>query len=98
MNKTKTPIRVYFALFVSVFLIFTSMPLTTMDIRAEEGPLEKRYDFGSEDKGPTDEFEKVTDQTEYSEEQGYGFVDIENVTAVSRGSEDSIKGDFVLFS
>src|SRR5690625_1748037 len=98
MNKVKPPIKIYFVLFVSVLLIFTSMALTTMNSHAEEDLLEKRYDFGPEDKEPVDGFEKVTDQTEYNEETGYGFSDIENVTADSRDSEDIIKGDFVSFT
>jgi len=98
MNKVKPPIKIYFVLFVSVLLIFTSMALTTMNSHAEEDLLEKRYDFGPEDKEPVDGFEKVTDQAEYNEETGYGFSDIENVTADSRDSDDNIKGDFVSFT
>ncbi|WP_117170023.1 OmpL47-type beta-barrel domain-containing protein [Paraliobacillus sediminis] len=88
----------WFALFLSVLLVATSMPLTTIVVQAEDEIFVKQFDFGTDDSELADGFEKISDQTAYSEENGYGFVDPSKVTAINRAGADTLQTDFVTYT
>ncbi|WP_407270455.1 fibronectin type III domain-containing protein [Radiobacillus sp. PE A8.2] len=98
MAKGLVPIKQYFAIFLSLLLVATSIPFTTIPVLAEEAPLEKHFDFGTDDGEVATGYTKVSDQTVYSEELGYGFADRSKVTSTNRDSGEALQKDFVSFT
>ncbi|WP_077623533.1 fibronectin type III domain-containing protein [Sediminibacillus massiliensis] len=100
MTKGRTSIQRICVLFLCVLLAITSMPLSPINVSAAEDStnVEKLFDFGNEDSAVAEGYLQVTPATSYTEEQGYGFSNLENVTAESRDGEDALKRDFVSYS
>ncbi|MBM7675380.1 rhamnogalacturonan acetylesterase [Gracilibacillus alcaliphilus] len=58
----------------------------------------QKFDFGTGESKVEKGYTRVTDTTAYSEEQGYGFLDTEMVTAIQFDVEDHIQMDAVSFT
>lgn len=87
--------RKYFAVILSLLLLFTSVPGTSNKVSAEEPPLLKQFDFGTATSSVQEGYTKVSSDTAYSAETGYGFADISKVTSQDRATSDSLKSDFI---
>ncbi|WP_179599757.1 OmpL47-type beta-barrel domain-containing protein [Neobacillus driksii] len=87
--------RKYFAVILSLFLLLTSVPAGPIQVSAEESSILKKFDFGTPTGSVQDGYTKVSSDTAYSAETGYGFADISKVTSQDRSTSDSLKSDFI---
>ncbi|MDQ0972094.1 fibronectin type 3 domain-containing protein [Neobacillus niacini] len=87
--------RKYFAVILSLLLLLTSIPAGPIQVSAEESSLLKKFDFGTPTSSVEDGYTKVSSDTAYSAETGYGFADISKVTSQDRSTSDSLKSDFI---
>lgn len=71
------------------------MPFTAAVDAAEPTFL---FDFGSEESPVADGYVGIHPGTEYSADQGYGFLDSEKVTTVERESDNPLQADSVTFT
>ncbi|WP_305852491.1 rhamnogalacturonan lyase family protein [Gracilibacillus caseinilyticus] len=66
---------------------------------AEETDTEvMQFDFGKEDNGASDGYIGISDQTKYSEDAGYGFLDTANVSSFTTDAEDTVQSTGVTYS
>ncbi|MFC0559114.1 OmpL47-type beta-barrel domain-containing protein [Halalkalibacter alkalisediminis] len=98
MTKKKKNAKRGFAIFLATLLTATSLPFTAGSAFAQDEPFEIRFDFGTSDSSVADGYVKVTEESIYSAEQGFGFTDTTNVLATNRESTDELQSDFVSFS
>lgn len=84
-----------FAVVLSLLLILTSLPAVPIEAAAEEPLLSKKFDFGTPSSSVQEGYIKVSSDTAYSAEAGYGFADISKVTSTDRTTSDPLKSDFV---
>lgn len=87
--------RKYFAVILSLLLLLTAVPAGPIQVSAEESSLLKKFDFGTSTSSVQDGYTKVSSDTAYSAETGYGFADISKVTSQDRSTSDSLKSDFI---
>ncbi|MEH7495605.1 SGNH/GDSL hydrolase family protein [Neobacillus niacini] len=87
--------RKYFAVILSLLLLLTLVPAGPIQVLAEEPSLLKKFDFGTPASSVQDGYTKVSSDTAYSAETGYGFADISKVTSQDRSTSDSLKTDFI---
>lgn len=87
--------RKYFAVILSLLLLLTSVPAIPIQVLAEEPTLLKKFDFGTPTSSVQGGYTKVSSDTAYSAETGYGFADISKVTSQDRSTSDSLKSDFI---
>ena len=71
------------------------MPFTAAVDAAEPTFL---FDFGSEESPVADGYVGIHPGTEYSADQGYGFLDSEKVTTIERESDNPLQADSVTFT
>ncbi|WP_186579653.1 rhamnogalacturonan lyase family protein [Aquibacillus kalidii] len=98
MSKGFLPVKRCVTILLSLLLVVTSIPFTAIPVLAEEEPAGMKFDFGTEDSAVESGYTKVSDQTGYSEERGYGFADISKVSATVRDSGSALDKDFVSYS
>jgi fibronectin type 3 domain-containing protein/lysophospholipase L1-like esterase len=87
--------RKYFAVILSLLLLLTSIPALPMQVSADEPSVLKKFDFGTATSPVEDGYTKVSSDTAYSTELGYGFADTSKVTSIDRATSDSLKSDFI---
>jgi hypothetical protein len=87
--------RKFFAVILSLLLLLTSVPAVPFQVSAEEPSLLKKFDFGTPTSSVQDGYTKVSSDTAYTAETGYGFADISKVTSTDRATSDSLKSDFI---
>ncbi|WP_074433086.1 rhamnogalacturonan lyase family protein [Neobacillus dielmonensis] len=85
----------FFAIFLSLLLIITAIPAVPYQVSAEESTVMKKFDFGTPTSPVKDSYTKVSSETAYSAETGYGFADISKVTSIDRNTADPLKSDFI---
>lgn len=87
--------RKFTAFILSLLLLVTSVPALPVQVSAEEPTLLKKFDFGTPTSSVQDGYTKVSSDTAYSAEAGYGFADISKVTSTDRTTSDPLKSDFI---
>ncbi|WP_179158751.1 SGNH/GDSL hydrolase family protein [Bacillus sp. EB106-08-02-XG196] len=85
----------FFAVILSLLLILTSLPAVPIQAEEAEPLLLKKFDFGTPTSSVMDGYTKVSSDTAYSAETGYGFADISKVTSTDRATSDPLKSDFI---
>ncbi|WP_319005783.1 OmpL47-type beta-barrel domain-containing protein [Metabacillus niabensis] len=85
-----------FAVFLCVLLFAGSLPFYSTDVKAEEGLITKKYDFGTSSSALEEGYDQVSPDSDYSEEAGFGFKDSSNVEAADQGTDDALKSDFIV--
>lgn len=85
-----------FAVFLSVLLFAGSIPFYSLDVKAEESLITKKFDFGSSSSAVEDGFDKVSPGSAYTEERGYGFQDSSKAEATDQGTSDALKSDSIM--
>ncbi len=90
--------RKVFAVILSLLLILLSIPAAPFQVSAEQTSLTKKFDFGTTTSSVQDGFIRISSDTAYSAELGYGFAEPSKVTAYDRGTSNSLKSDFIMTS
>ncbi|WP_100405539.1 OmpL47-type beta-barrel domain-containing protein [Bacillus solitudinis] len=98
MTKRKRNVKKGFAILLTTLLTATSFQFTAGSAFAQDEPLEKRFDFGTSNSLVADGYVKVTEESTYNAEQGFGFKDTANVLSSNREGTDELQSDFVSFS
>ncbi|MBT2700931.1 fibronectin type III domain-containing protein [Bacillus sp. ISL-40] len=94
MKKSNS--RKLFAVILSILLLITSVPAAPNQVSAEAPSILKKFDFGTPTSAVKDGYLKVSSDTAYSAETGYGFADISKVTSTDRSTSDHLNSDFIL--
>jgi fibronectin type 3 domain-containing protein/lysophospholipase L1-like esterase len=95
LSKKSINRKKFFAVILSFILLLTSVPAVPMQVLAEEQSVMKKYDFGTATSSVEAGFTKVSSDTAYSAETGYGFADSSKVTSTDRATSDHLKTDFI---
>ncbi|BAB07682.1 BH3963 [Halalkalibacterium halodurans C-125] len=98
MTKRTHNVKKCFAILLATLLTATSFPFTVESALAEEEPFEISFDFGTSESLVEDGYVKITNDSLYNEEQGFGFANTANVLATNREGTDALQGDYVTFS
>jgi fibronectin type 3 domain-containing protein len=95
LGKKSRNRRKFFAVILSFILLLTSVPAVPLQVLADEQSVTKKFDFGTAASAVEAGFTKVSSDTVYSAEAGYGFADSSKVTSTDRATSDHLKSDFI---
>lgn len=83
------------AILLSAMLVLSNFPISFQAAKAEENVVTKKFDFGTSSSAVKDGYSKVSEESSYSEEIGYGFQDPSKVVSGDNGTTDALQSDFI---
>ncbi|MGJ9383825.1 rhamnogalacturonan acetylesterase [Salipaludibacillus sp. CF4.18] len=98
MTRRKRLIKKGLAIALASVTAASVFTISATRVNSLEVPLQKRYDFGPSDSSVVADYLKVTEESIYSKETGYGFSDIANVMAIYQEEAQGIERDFISYS
>jgi fibronectin type 3 domain-containing protein len=87
--------RRFFAVILSLLLLLSSIPAIPVQVFAEDPSEVRKFDFGTPTSLVQEGYTKVSSESSYSEEKGYGFSDKNKVNSSDRTTTDPLTSDFI---